>query len=166
LQKKGPGGVITDLKIPGKNRRIAFVGYKTSDEAQKAQEWFNKTFIGMARINVEIADDSKSVEKVKGASALAKRKALDEEAGSARKKRKVEKDATFEEFKNTFAKKIDGRSWGGDDDEENVVKVQSEQSRYQEDEDEQRKIQETGLSDADWLKRRTAGVCSTLDICG
>ncbi|KAH8822810.1 hypothetical protein DL96DRAFT_1619343 [Flagelloscypha sp. PMI_526] len=157
LQKKGPGGVITDLKIPGKNRRIAFVGYKTSDEAQKAQEWFNKTFIGMARINVEIADDSKSVEKVKGASAFAKRKALDEEAGSARKKRKVEKDATFEEFKNTFAKKIDGRSWGGDDGEENAVQVQSEHTREQEDEDEQTKIQETGLSDADWLKRRTAG---------
>src|SRR5690606_13806883 len=45
---------ITDCKyIP--HRRIAYVGYKTVEEAQKAVDYFNRTFIRMSRINVEIA---------------------------------------------------------------------------------------------------------------
>lgn len=46
--------VITDAKLyPG--RRIAFVGLKTPEDAQKAVKYFNKTFIKMSRIGVELA---------------------------------------------------------------------------------------------------------------
>ena len=45
---------ITDAKI-FPNRRIGYVGYKTPEDAQKAVKYFNKSFIRMSRIGVEIA---------------------------------------------------------------------------------------------------------------
>ena len=45
---------ITDSKI-FQNRRIGYVGYKTAEDAQKAVKYFNKTFIRMSKIHVEIA---------------------------------------------------------------------------------------------------------------
>ena len=45
---------ITDAKyIP--HRRIGYVGYKTYDEAARAVKYFNKSFIRMSRIGVELA---------------------------------------------------------------------------------------------------------------
>lgn len=45
---------ITDAKlIP--HRRIGYVGYKTPEDAQKAVKYFNKTFIRMSKIGVEVA---------------------------------------------------------------------------------------------------------------
>lgn len=45
---------VTDAKlIP--HRRIGYVGYKTPEEAQKAVKYFDKSFIRMSRIGVEIA---------------------------------------------------------------------------------------------------------------
>ncbi|GIZ42806.1 hypothetical protein CKM354_000606000 [Cercospora kikuchii] len=50
----GQKGQITDAKI-FPNRRIGYVGYKTSEDAEKAVKYFNKTFIRMSRIGVEMA---------------------------------------------------------------------------------------------------------------
>ncbi|KAK3633899.1 Multiple RNA-binding domain-containing protein 1 [Elasticomyces elasticus] len=47
-------GAVTDAKI-FQNRRIGYIGYKTHEDAQKAVKYFNKTFIRMSRIGVEIA---------------------------------------------------------------------------------------------------------------
>ena len=45
---------VTDAKhLP--RRRIGYVGYKSHDEAQKAIKYFNKSFIRMSRIEVELA---------------------------------------------------------------------------------------------------------------
>jgi multiple RNA-binding domain-containing protein 1 len=45
---------ITDAKlIP--HRRIGYVGYKTPEDAAKAVKYFNKSFIRMSKIGVEIA---------------------------------------------------------------------------------------------------------------
>ena len=47
-------GHITDIKlIP--NRRIGFVGYRSSAEAEKAVKYFNKSYIRLSRLRVEIA---------------------------------------------------------------------------------------------------------------
>ena len=58
--KNGPGGTLTDVKVvfspDGTSRRFGFVGFKTDAEAQKAQKWFDKTFIHSARINVTIVE--------------------------------------------------------------------------------------------------------------
>ncbi|KAK9453544.1 hypothetical protein V1511DRAFT_527760 [Dipodascopsis uninucleata] len=53
------GGIITDCKLmktrSGKSRRFAFIGYRSVDDAKEAVKYFNKTFIGMARLDVDIA---------------------------------------------------------------------------------------------------------------
>jgi multiple RNA-binding domain-containing protein 1 len=51
---------ITDAKLvtdpkSGKSRGFAFVGYRTAEDAQKAVEWFNDTFVDMRKVSVEIA---------------------------------------------------------------------------------------------------------------
>lgn len=53
-------GQITDAKLvadpkSGKFRGFAFVGYKTPEQAEKAVEWFNGTFLDQRKISVEIA---------------------------------------------------------------------------------------------------------------
>lgn len=45
---------ITDAKLIS-HRRIGYVGYKTPEDATKAVKYFNRTFIRMSRIGVEIA---------------------------------------------------------------------------------------------------------------
>jgi len=45
---------ITDAKI-FPSRRIGYVGYRTPEDAQRAVKYFNKTFIRMSRIGVELA---------------------------------------------------------------------------------------------------------------
>ena len=56
----GPGGTLTDVKLvsrpDGTSRRFGFVGYKTPQEAQRAQKWFNRTFVDSSRIAVDIVD--------------------------------------------------------------------------------------------------------------
>lgn len=45
---------ITDAKLIT-HRRIGYVGYKTPEDASKAIKYFNKSFIRMSKIGVEIA---------------------------------------------------------------------------------------------------------------
>ncbi|KAK1755001.1 hypothetical protein QBC47DRAFT_301214 [Echria macrotheca] len=48
------GRVVTDVKlIP--NRRIGFIGYKSHEDAARAVKYFNRSFIRMSRIAVDIA---------------------------------------------------------------------------------------------------------------
>jgi multiple RNA-binding domain-containing protein 1 len=59
-QKSGPGGTLTDCKVAHKQdgtaRRFAFVGFKTEQEAAKAREWFDRTYIDSTRINVTVIE--------------------------------------------------------------------------------------------------------------
>jgi multiple RNA-binding domain-containing protein 1 len=59
-QSKGPGGTITDVKVAlkqdGTARRFGFVGFKTDEDALKAKEWYDKTYIDSTRVRVEIID--------------------------------------------------------------------------------------------------------------
>jgi len=53
-------GTVTDAKVvtdpkSGKSRGFAFIGYRTAQDATKAVEWFNGTFVDMRKISVEIA---------------------------------------------------------------------------------------------------------------
>ena len=62
LQVDGPGGTITDVKIAhkqdGTSRRFAFIGYKTEQEAAKARDWFDRTYLDTSRIMVDIVEVS------------------------------------------------------------------------------------------------------------
>ena len=59
-QKGGPAGTLTDVKVAqksdGTSRRFGFVGFKSETEAKKAQEYYDRTFIGMTRINVQAVE--------------------------------------------------------------------------------------------------------------
>jgi multiple RNA-binding domain-containing protein 1 len=60
-RRDGPGGTITDVKVAMKadgsvSRGFGFVGFKTDAEAQAARDWFDRTYVGSARINVAIVD--------------------------------------------------------------------------------------------------------------
>lgn len=45
---------VTDAKLLS-HRRIGYVGYKTPEAAEKAVKYFNRTFIRMSKIGVELA---------------------------------------------------------------------------------------------------------------
>lgn len=47
-------GPITDSKLISR-RRIGYVGYKTNEDAARAVKYFNKTFIRLSKIAVELA---------------------------------------------------------------------------------------------------------------
>lgn len=48
------GREVTDVKVLP-HRRIGYVGYKTPEEASSAVKYFNRTFIRMTRVAVELA---------------------------------------------------------------------------------------------------------------
>jgi multiple RNA-binding domain-containing protein 1 len=50
----GAKSAITDAKLIA-HRRIGYVGYKTPEDAQKAVNYFNRSFIRMSKIGVELA---------------------------------------------------------------------------------------------------------------
>lgn len=91
------GREVTDIKLIAK-RRIGYVGYKTPAEAAKAVKFFNKSYIRMSRISVEIArpisDPSLSTAHktqrvaTKLPTPEPEPKAEDSEADATRKKRK------------------------------------------------------------------------------
>lgn len=51
-------GIVTDVQLKytkdGKFRHFGFVGFKTEEDAQNAQEYFNNSCIKASRIKVEI----------------------------------------------------------------------------------------------------------------
>ncbi|KAI6859468.1 RNA-binding domain-containing protein [Hortaea werneckii] len=121
---------ITDAKI-FPNRRIGYVGYRTPEDAQKAVKYFNKTFIRMSRIGVELArpiQDSRNV-KHKGSAPTARRLSVEgvqnlEDAcadhGAKRKRdsdSKHEQDPKLKEFLDAYKPKSKKKAWEADEPE-------------------------------------------------
>lgn len=115
------GRQVTDIKlIP--NRRIGFVGYRTAEEAAQAAKYFNRSYIRMSKIAVELArpiEDSSlptatTVKHVtnklptpdpeSAATDKVKTKAKDEDANNKKRKRTVvdESDPKLKEYLNVM----------------------------------------------------------------
>ena len=117
----GQKGQVTDAKI-FPNRRIGYVGFKTSEDAEKAAKYFNKTFIRMSRIGVEIArpiDESPASRrnpraKVTGANEqpLAENNRLKRKRDSDSKKKEdaVKEDPKLKEFLDSYKSKSDKKA--------------------------------------------------------
>ncbi|KXT16620.1 hypothetical protein AC579_6665 [Pseudocercospora musae] len=112
------GRQVTDAKI-FPNRRIGYVGYKTAEDAQKAVKYFNKTFIRMSRIGVELARpiDVEPQAKSRTAAPTAVREPSNK-VGSAELKRKrvseskeKEADPKLKEFLNAYKPKSKKKEW-------------------------------------------------------
>ncbi|TGO58896.1 hypothetical protein BCON_0050g00280 [Botryotinia convoluta] len=91
---------ITDAKLIS-HRRIGYIGYKTPEEATKAVKYFNKSFVRMSKIGVEIA------RPISDASLPISRKAQREQERENNKLRqlKQETDAKVSESLNTGTKR-------------------------------------------------------------
>ncbi|KAF7888274.1 uncharacterized protein EAF02_002815 [Botrytis sinoallii] len=91
---------ITDAKLIS-HRRIGYIGYKTPEEAAKAVKYFNKSFVRMSKIGVEIA------RPISDTSLPISRKAQREQERENNKLRqlKQEADAKVSESLNTGTKR-------------------------------------------------------------
>lgn len=54
----GSKGTVTDVQLKrfndGKSRHFAFVGYRTEEEASAARDYFDRSFFGGGKMQVEI----------------------------------------------------------------------------------------------------------------
>jgi RNA recognition motif-containing protein len=61
IKEQIPPKDITDVKLI-EDRRIAYVGFKTEEQAQKAINYFDQTFVfGNQKIKVELVDEKVSL---------------------------------------------------------------------------------------------------------
>lgn len=118
----GHGRDLTDAKI-FPSRRIGYVGYKTPEDALKAVKYFNKSFIRMSRIAVEVARPVDEVKSAKPAAVRASTSNRDTDPRENQLKRKrdgdskeqSEEDPKLKEFLDTYKAKNKKNAWDGDD---------------------------------------------------
>ena len=129
---------VTDAKI-FPNRRIGYVGYRTPEDAQKAVKYYNKTFIRMSRIAVEIArpvQDRRNVEQDGSTPTARKASEADKKANNKnnlKRKRSQEneeqQDPKLKEFMEVMKPKSKKKAWeneqleGVADDEKGIVNM-------------------------------------------
>jgi multiple RNA-binding domain-containing protein 1 len=114
------GSEITDAKI-FPNRRIGYVGYKTPEDAQKAVKYYNRTFIRMSKIGVEIARPPQEAKNIQQSHTAATDKRQSYDDGAARvdnrlkRKRdedqKKEDDPKLKEFVDAMKPKSKKKAW-------------------------------------------------------
>ncbi|KAH6890843.1 rRNA primary transcript binding protein [Coprinopsis sp. MPI-PUGE-AT-0042] len=154
--KKGPGGKITDVKVSfksdGTSRRFGFVGYKTPEDALKAKEWFHKTFIDSARLQVDLVKDD-----VDPSQRPMKRRRVDgPSALSASKPAKAESPAQnkqLDSYLEVMQPRNKGPSWANEDKVHEPVIPEAGTSADADMAGSTEPDQE-GLSDMEWLRRR------------
>lgn len=120
------GREITDAKI-FPNRRIGYVGYKTPEDAQKAVKYFNKTFIRMSRIGVELArpiQDCKTGKQTSSAPTARRHSGgvaeIKDDSGVKRKREsftKEEQDPKLKEFLDAYKPKSKKKAWEAEEPE-------------------------------------------------
>ncbi|KAF8907613.1 hypothetical protein CPB84DRAFT_1674795 [Gymnopilus junonius] len=161
-QKGGPGGTLTDVKVSSKadgtSRRFGFVGYKTEEEAQKAQQWFDRTFIDSTRINVSITEGAKDAPVPRPH----KRRRLESShtedrphqvaSSSTQSPSKPKTDKKLEEFMNVMQPKK-GPAWANEVVTQQSVAQQSTDETKEGAEDMDIKTQGQ-LSDLEWMRQR------------
>jgi len=150
-----PHGSVTDLQLKynkaGKFRGFAFIGYKAVDEAEKAKEYLDNTYIGAAKVRVEQCKDlGADEEKVKK---QANKSGTEKSEGNRPKIstgiEKYQGDAKFQEF----AKAVTGK-----DLDSKVTRAVSEYDEKVGDEgedDEHVDEEKAKVSDLDYLKSKT-----------
>ncbi|KAH9176126.1 hypothetical protein EDB89DRAFT_1903300 [Lactarius sanguifluus] len=175
-QSKGPGGTITDVKVAlkqdGTARRFGFVGFKTDEDALKAKEWYDKTFIDSTRVRVEVIDGANGVP----APRPNKRPRLDtsptqRDTGSTSNKSRTHSrksdapsakvkgnDASFEEFMEVMLPKAKRIAPGMDRPVASPLKKCKMPVTHGESENPQETVDQQGLTDMEWMRQRMTGV--------
>ncbi|RHZ57850.1 Multiple RNA-binding domain-containing protein 1 [Aspergillus turcosus] len=137
---------VTDAHVLPK-RRIGFVGFKSPEAAQQAASYFNKTYVKMSKISVEIAKPIDS-EPVKKAEKHTKQSASDDSAAGNTLKRKrdgdnTQKDSQLQEYLSVIERPSKTKTWANGEDFLNTVQNQPPTSDQQEDQrDETEQVEE------------------------
>lgn len=125
------GKEVTDARLFA-NRRIGYVGYKTPEDAQAAVKYFNKTFVRMSRVGVEIArtvdEARKDREAFHGRAPTAQRTGAGSATGANFTERKQEpreneaeeQDPKLKEFLEVMKPKSKKRAWESENDAANA----------------------------------------------
>ncbi|OQR84771.1 RNA-binding protein [Achlya hypogyna] len=127
-------GEVTDACVvktkDGKSRRFGFVGYKTEDQADRAQKFFDKTFFDTTRINVKIAQPRESTELERPWSKYSKGSSRHTEVTAPvepeapapvddtkpkKGKKMTGEDSAFDEFVETMQPRSQTKFWANDD---------------------------------------------------
>ncbi|KAG5340712.1 hypothetical protein C0989_000592 [Termitomyces sp. Mn162] len=177
FEQKGhgaPGVTLTDFKVArrqdGTARRFGFVGYKTEEEARKAKEWFDRSFIDSARISVSVVEGAKDAPVPRPN----KRRKIEDPSmdGSAEKSKvkltkpnneKPKTDDQLEEFMKVMQpRNKKGPSWANDAPSEGPVV-----SAPEVEEDvlmaEDKVAHDETISDLEWMKRRMGSTVDEVD---
>jgi len=141
-----PHGSVTDLQLKyskdGKFRGFAFIGYKALEEAEKARDYLDNTYIGAAKVKVEKCKDLGASED-----GPKNQQKATEEGQKTKITTGIEKyqdDTKFQEF----AKAVTGK-----DIESKVKKAVNQDEEDGEDEEEEDEAEK--VSDLDYLKSKT-----------
>lgn len=115
------GREVTDARLFA-NRRIGYVGYKTPEDAQWAVKYFNKTFVRMSRIGVEVARPigEANAGRANGRAPTAPREGQGiainaPKAQEESNKQASEEDPKLKEYLEVMKPKSKKRSWENDD---------------------------------------------------
>ncbi|KAK9465420.1 hypothetical protein V1512DRAFT_277415 [Lipomyces arxii] len=120
------GGIITDCKLmrtrSGMSRRFGFIGFKSAQDATDAANYFNHTFIGMTKIEVDLAKNINDPTIPKPRRELEQTSQFVHSIESDnRKRRKVGDESTetanpkLREFIDVMKSRGNERTWANDD---------------------------------------------------
>ncbi|XP_050311762.1 probable RNA-binding protein 19 [Anthonomus grandis grandis] len=169
-------GTITDVQLKytkeGTFRRFSFVGYQNEEDADKAVQNLNNTFINTSKISVEkcalLGDSAKPKAWSKYApdsSAFQKKNKPKKEKIKKETEPKVKKDEALEileKYKDDpmFKEFMQAHGKGEKLEKlrENLIKLQKEHDKPQQKEDEGAKTPQEPLSDLDYMKMLMQGV--------
>ncbi|KAI0656208.1 hypothetical protein C8Q70DRAFT_1012681 [Cubamyces menziesii] len=170
----GPGGTLTDVKLvlrpDGTSRRFGFIGYKTPQEAERAQKWYNRTFVDSSRITVDIVEGAKDAPAPRpnkrprtgpSPSELAESPSSPEKKSKSKDKTKGKADELENEFLQVMQPRTKkGPSWKDDDPVPGPVASSSTGATKQQ------AAQADAVSDLDWLKRHTKTTLDDVETSG
>ncbi|KAL4884528.1 hypothetical protein BJY04DRAFT_225708 [Aspergillus karnatakaensis] len=110
---------VTDAHVLPK-RRIGFVGFKSPEVAQQAVSYFNKTFMKMSKISVDIARpiDAEPANDALTAAKNSRSYPSDDAAGSSLKRKRdgdLPKDPKTQEYLSLLQHPSKTRTWANDD---------------------------------------------------
>jgi len=151
-----PHGSVTDLQLKyskeGKFRGFAFIGFKALEEAEKARDYLDNTYIGAAKVKVEQCKDLGASEdhgsKKHQKKAVNKENELDNRDKISTGIEKYQDDAKFQEF----AKAVTGKGIESKTVKKAVIEDGEEDG---EDGGQEEKEEEATVSDLDYLKSKT-----------
>ncbi|KAI9931652.1 hypothetical protein ASPWEDRAFT_169508 [Aspergillus wentii DTO 134E9] len=111
---------VTDAHVLSK-RRIGFVGFKSTEAAKQAAAYFNRTYVKMSKISVEIARpiDYKPVEDAhQAASKHGKASSSDDSSNALKRKRDGDdkKDSQLQQYLSLMQHSSNTKTWANDED--------------------------------------------------